>query len=83
MKFSAAPAIDEVIAQIVGEMRRILNQDLDETDIALAVQIYNDSLKPEHLLIAWETMGSTERASWKAFAAYDEWLRNQRLKLDA
>ncbi len=61
---------------IADECRRILNLDLDETDIATAVQVYQAELNAmgEESLTGWFCLSAAERASWKRFVDYDQWL---------
>lgn len=73
----------QVSDRIAGEIRRIISMDLDELDIATAVQIYNASLDQEEFVAAWGLLHSAERACWKNFVNYDEYLRNEMRKRDA
>jgi hypothetical protein len=67
---------------IADECRRILALDLDETDIATAVQVYTAEMNrnQDEWLKGWLCLNSWERSSWKRFVDYDEWLRNERQK---
>lgn len=66
--------------KVAGEMRRILNLDLDEVDIATQIEIYHSTLSNEDLLAASLHLNAGERSSWRMFLNYDEWKRNQELK---
>jgi glycogen synthase len=77
-------AVDQEHAdKLAQEMRRILNLDLEETDIATQVQIYNAEMDQEEQIAAWEYLNAGERATWRRFVGYEEWLRNEKAKRDA
>jgi hypothetical protein len=59
--------------RISGEIRRILNLDLDEVDIATQVQIYDSSLSTEDKLAASLLLSPGERRSWQMFVNYEDW----------
>lgn len=61
-------------------MRAILNEDVPEEDMALAVQSFNASITSEDLLAAWSLLGSYERSSWKRLMDYDNWLKAEQHK---
>lgn len=69
-------------ARIIDECRRLMSLDLDEADIAVQVQLYNNELAAdqEAWLAAWGLMGSAERASWKKYCQYDRWLAEEMRK---
>jgi hypothetical protein len=70
---------------IADECRRILALDLDEQDIATAVQIYTVEMQADQdeWIKAWECLNSWDRSSWKRYLKYDEFLRTEKLKRDA
>jgi hypothetical protein len=70
----------DVALRIAGEMRQILNLDLDEIDISLEVQIYNRSADSEELIAAWEHLNAGERRAWRQFVNYDEFVKTEKLK---
>jgi hypothetical protein len=77
--------VSEMLPQhpIADECRRILGLDLDEQDIATAVQVYQaelNQLPSEEMLKGWFCLNSTERASWKLFVNYSEWLAKERAR---
>lgn len=77
-------SVDHDIAiRIVGEMRRIMALDLEEADVATAVQVYNAEVDAEEMIAAWEHLNAGERASWRNFVNHDEYLRAQERKRDA
>ena len=65
---------------IADECRRILALDLDEIDIATAVQVYTAEMqdKQDEWLAAWECLNSWDRSSWKRYMDYDKWLEEQK-----
>jgi hypothetical protein len=65
---------------VAEECRRILGLDLDEADIATAVQIYTAEMntRQEEWLQGWFCMSSWERSSWKRFVDYDQWLAKEK-----
>lgn len=68
---------------IADECRRILGLDLDEQDIATAVQVYQaelNQLPSGEMLKGWFCLNATERASWKLFVNYNEWLAKERAR---
>lgn len=67
---------------IATEVRRILNLDLDEIDIATQVQIYNAEVDAEQMMAAWDHLNAGERAAWRNLLNYNEWRRNEELKRD-
>lgn len=73
----------DIATRIAGEMRQILNQDLDEADIATAVQVFNRLIDAEEMIAAWAHLNAGERASWRNFVNYDEYLQAQERKRDA
>jgi hypothetical protein len=63
--------------QVATIMRTILNEDLPECDMALAVQSFYSSISSEDQLGAWWLLRSDERAAFKAYLEYDEWLKER------
>ena len=65
---------------VADECRRILALDLDETDIATAVQVYTAemNMRQEEWLEGWFCLNSMERSSWKRFVDYDQWLLKEK-----
>lgn len=65
---------------VADECRRILGLDLDETDIATAVQVYTAEMQnqQEEWLAGWFCLNSWERSSWKRYVDYDLWLAAER-----
>lgn len=61
---------------VAEECRRILALDLDETDIATAVQVYTAEMQAyqDEWLQGWFCLNSMERSTWKRFVDYDQWL---------
>lgn len=59
----------DVATQIAGQMRQILNLDLEETDIATAAYAYNVELatKQEEFIAAWEFLNAGERRAWREY----------------
>lgn len=70
-------------ARLAGEMRQILNRDLDEVDVALEAQLYSRTTDSEDMIAAWSHLNAGERAAWRRFVNYDEYLRNEERKRDA
>ena len=73
----------EAAAEVAAIMRGILNQDLDEEDIARSVYDFNSYLnlrQQEELVAAWELLNAGERATWKRFVNYDQWLFEEKLR---
>jgi hypothetical protein len=68
---------------IADECRRILALDLDETDIATAVQVYQAELSAmgEDALQGWFCLSSMERSTWKRFCDYDQWLALEKIRV--
>lgn len=64
---------------VAEECRRILGLDLDEVDLATAIQIYNAEMnaRQEEWLQGWFCLSSMERSTWKRFVDYDNWLAKQ------
>jgi hypothetical protein len=80
---NAGYSVDHDIASAVtAEMRRIMALDLEELDVATAVQVYNAEVDSEEMIAAWELLNTTERASWRRFVNYNEFLRNELKKRD-
>jgi hypothetical protein len=65
---------------IAEECRRILALDLDETDIATAVQVYTAEMQADQdeWMAGWFCLNSMERSTWKRFVDYDEWLAKEK-----
>ena len=65
---------------VADECRRILALDLDEVDLATAVQVYTAEMnaRQEEWLQGWFCLSSWERSSWKRFVDYDEWVRKEK-----
>jgi hypothetical protein len=70
----------EVALRIAGEMRQILNRDLEEIDIALEVTLYDCQVDREEMLAAWGYLDAGERRAWKNFLDYETFLENERRK---
>ena len=68
--------------RISGEIRRILNLDLDEVDIATQVQIYDASLSTEDKLAASLLLKPAERSAWQMFVNYEDWRLRQEMMRD-
>lgn len=68
--------------RIAGEIRRILNLDLDEVDIATQVEIYDSSLTNEDRLAASLLLKPAERSSWQMFLNYEDWRLRQEMMRD-
>ena len=64
---------------VADECRRILALDLDETDIATAVQVYTAEMqsRQEEWLAGWFCLNSWDRSSWKRYMEYDKWLASE------
>jgi len=78
---NAGYSVDHDVAmKIATHMREIMAYDLDETDVATFVQIYNFELDTEEFIAAWELLNAGERAAWRRFVNYEEWLRNEKLR---
>jgi hypothetical protein len=61
---------DHIAQRICGEMRRIMNQDLEECDIAMDAHLFNLECcrhDAEELIAAWEFLNPGERRAWRAF----------------
>lgn len=57
-------------AKIANEMRVIMNMDLEESDIAVQVCIYNQELNTkgaDEFIAAWELLNAGERRAWREF----------------
>lgn len=72
----------EVALKIAGEMRQILNRDLDEVDIALEVTLFEDQIESEIKLAAWGYLDASERRAWKNFINFEEFVRNEKRNAD-
>jgi hypothetical protein len=70
----------DVALRIAGEMRQILNRDLEEIDISLEVTLYNCQIDAEEMIAAWEFLNSGERRAWTQYLRYEEFLESERLK---
>src|SRR5271156_433499 len=73
----------EVANRFATIMRGIINEDLDEKDIAQAVYDFNSYLNlefQEEFCAAWELLNAGERATWKRFVDYERWLTLEKLK---
>lgn len=59
----------DVAMGIAGQIRQILNLDLEEADIATAAHIYNLELgaKQDEFVAAWEFLNAGERRAWREF----------------
>ena len=57
---------DEAL-KVAGEMRQILNLDLEEVDIACAAYLFNNELDSEVLIAAWEYLNAGERRAWREY----------------
>lgn len=57
---------DEAL-KVSGEMRQILNLDLEEVDIACAAYLFNNELDSEVLIAAWEHLNAGERRAWREY----------------
>lgn len=70
----------EVALRIAGEMRQILNRDLDEIDVSLEVTLYEDHIDSENKLAAWGYLNASERRTWKAFLKlFEDSVRDEKL----
>jgi hypothetical protein len=67
-----------VALKMAGEMRQILNRDLEESDIALEVTLYEVTMTNEEKLAAWGYLDAGERRAWKNFLDYETFLENER-----
>jgi hypothetical protein len=69
---------------IADECRRILALDLDEREIASAIQAYTASMQTdqEEWIKGWFCLNSKERSSWKRFVDYDRWLLKEQDNAD-
>lgn len=70
----------EVARGIAGEMRQILNRDLDEVDIAFEATLFDRQINREHMLAAWGYLDASERRAWKIFLDYDRYVEQERIK---
>lgn len=70
----------EVALRMAGEMRQIMNRDLDEIDIALEVTLYESLVDSEHKLAAWGYLDASERRAWKNFLNWKEFVRDERAR---
>lgn len=70
----------EVALKIAGEMRQILNRDLEEIDIALEATLYEALIDREDMLAAWGYLNAGERRAWKNFLDYESFLESERIK---
>jgi hypothetical protein len=68
---------------IADECRRILSLDLDETDIATAVQVYTAEMQADQdeWIKGWFCLSSVERSTWKRFVDYDQWLAKEKARV--
>lgn len=57
----------EVASRLAGEMRQILNRDLEEADIALEVYLYHLTLDQDEYIAAWEHLNAMERRGWRIY----------------
>lgn len=58
-------------------MRVVLNSDLSEELLAQSIQIINREMDQESMIAAWELLNAGERAAWKRYCHYEEWLKEQ------
>ncbi len=57
----------DVAIRVAGEIRQILNMDLEEIDIALKAYLFNRSVDSEELIAAWDHLNAGERRAWREF----------------
>ncbi|HXN96009.1 MAG TPA: hypothetical protein VN879_16005 [Candidatus Acidoferrales bacterium] len=61
-------SVDEERAiQLAGEMRQILNRDLEEVDIALEAYLYNCQVDQDEMIAAWDHLNAMERRAWREY----------------
>jgi hypothetical protein len=61
-------SVDHDIAiRIAGEMRQILNMDLEEIDIAFKAYLFNRTIDSEEMIAAWSHLNAGERRAWREF----------------
>ena len=65
----------EIAVQCAGHMRQIMNRDLEEVDIATEAELFAIGTDSEVMMAAWDHLNPGERAAWKKFVRYEEWLR--------
>lgn len=57
----------DIAIKVAGEMRQILNLDLEEVDIALKAYLFNCGVDSEELIAAWDHLNAGERRAWREF----------------
>lgn len=57
----------DIALRIAGEMRQILNMDLEEIDIGLKAYLFNAQVEQEELIAAWEHLNAGERRAWREY----------------
>jgi len=77
--------VDELLkdygdGRLAAVMQQILNEDIPEVDMAVSVQSFNASLSSKDILAAWPLLASYERAAWKKFVDYENWLKSEKLR---
>jgi hypothetical protein len=67
----------DVATRIAGEMRQIMNRDLEEIDIGLEAHLYNGGVDQEEMIAAWEHLNAGERRAWREFVRIGKAHANQ------
>lgn len=57
----------DLALKLAGEMRQILNMDLEEIDLGLKAYLFNASVDTEEMIAAWEHLNAGERRAWREF----------------
>lgn len=57
----------DLALKLAGEMRQILNMDLEEIDIGVKAYLFNASVDTEEMIAAWEHLNAGERRAWKEY----------------
>lgn len=57
----------DIAARIAGEMRQIMNMDLEEIAIGLKAYLFNTQVETEEMIAAWELLNPGERRAWREF----------------
>jgi hypothetical protein len=52
---------------VAAQMRGILNQDLEEIDIAQAVFGFNNAIDNDEMMAAWDHLNAGERRAWREY----------------
>ena len=76
----------DVAERVAGEIRRLvaLEDVLDERDVATQIEIYAAEVDQEELHAAWWVLRdeSRVRTSWAKYVRYEEWLRDERERVE-